>query len=153
MAVLSQVATDKGTRLYVAQFDGHGWTDISPPDPPEWLSPYRSTNGVLHLFAPAGSLRRTQGGWEPIRLGLTGEDDPCLQQGIYGFVEPEAGGAVFLRGLFGCVWKLAAGASFAHRLEIPTSSNAIVQYMAPLGEWLYLLADEGHKGALMRLHL
>jgi len=152
VAVLCQIATDKGPRVYVAHFDGRSWSNISPPDPPEWLAPYRPTRGVLHLFAPSGSLRRTLSGWDPIRLALDGEEDPCREQGIYGFAEAEAGGAVFLRS-FGCVWKLAAGASLAQRVELSTASNGIVQFMAPLGEWLYLLAYDQGKGALMRLHI
>jgi hypothetical protein len=153
VAVISQVAIGGDSRAYVALFDGSTWSDATPPHAPEWLSPYRSRKGTLHLFDIAGSFRRSGSSWDAIRVETDAKDDRCKEEALTDFLEPESGSAIFVRGVSGCLWRLPAGASIAERVRLPLASDAGLGGLIELGGWLYILSDHGTKGTLIRMRL
>jgi hypothetical protein len=148
--VVSQLEAEGSEgRLYVAHFDGKGFTDITPPDPPEWATPYRSRKGTLFLFTGGGSFRRTQGGWERIRMAPRGGDDGlCREAGIYYFAELP-GGDIYMSGIGRCFWHLPEGAVEALGDRLPQGDD--VRRIEALGGTLYMLVErEGGQGVLLR---
>jgi hypothetical protein len=153
IAVISQVAIANKTRAFVAQLNGTTWSDTTPPDAPESLVPFRTKTGTLHLFARSGSFRWRGGGWDAIRIEVAEKDDPCSEETLSDFVQTESRGAIFLRGTSACLWRLAAGDLVAARVRLPTAEGSGLRGAIELGGWLYLLAEHGSTGTLLRLKL
>jgi hypothetical protein len=143
--VASQVVGAKGNEGYLAEFDGAGFRNVTPPGPPELFKTFVSSTNDLYLLHQAGSYRRRGDAWQRIELQRSKD---CGKDWMSSAVETSTG-LLLLHGGVGCLWTLERDAVVASL--VPLEEGHFIDEMLPhLGE-LYVVFSTPRGPELTRL--
>jgi hypothetical protein len=143
--VVTERSLPDRTAAYVGMFDGARWQDVTPPDPPEILTPFVSSTNELYLFHSGASFRRSSTGWE--RIPFERSQD-CAPDVISRAAESPSGD-IFAGGAFGCLWRIPKGSLEAKLAPLP-NGESVGKMLSHQGE-LYLLGSSAAGETLLRL--
>jgi hypothetical protein len=137
--VVASVDRAKATEGYIAVFEGGTFRDISPPNPPDHLTPFVTSSGALYLLHQAKSFRRNGDGWDRIVLEASNN---CGKDWMTRAFELSSGDLLF-DGSIGCLWLHEQGSKSARLFDLG-QGRSISRTVVSQGEHYFVMrGDEG----------